>query len=217
MNKLSPSMLSIDFGNIEENIKKVKDAGADYIHVDVMDGSFVPNISFGPPVIEYVKKAAGDMPLDVHLMIDRPERYIDAFKKCGADILTIHYESTEDVHETIRLIREAGIKVGLSIKPATPVSVLKDYISEVDMILIMSVEPGFGGQSFMDVAYDKLRETKALVMDAGVSCDIEVDGGVSLQNLESILEAGANVIVAGSAIFKNDIAKNVKDFRSIMK
>ena len=146
MNKLSPSMLSIDFGNIEENIKKVKDAGADYIHVDVMDGSFVPNISFGPPVIEYVKKAAGDMPLDVHLMIDRPERYIDAFKKCGADILTIHYESTEDVHETIRLIREAGMKVGLSIKPATPVSVLKDYISEVDMILIMSVEPGFGGQ-----------------------------------------------------------------------
>ena len=217
MNKLSPSMLSIDFGNIEENIKKVKDAGADYIHVDVMDGSFVPNISFGPPVIEYVKKAAGDMPLDVHLMIDRPERYIDAFKKCGADILTIHYESTEDVHETIRLIREAGMKVGLSIKPATPVSVLKDYISEVDMILIMSVEPGFGGQNFMDVAYDKLRETKALVMDAGVSCDIEVDGGVSLQNLESILEAGANVIVAGSAIFKNDIAKNVKDFRSIMK
>ncbi len=217
MNKLSPSMLSIDFGNIEENIKKVKDAGADYIHVDVMDGSFVPNISFGPPVIEYVKKAAGDMPLDVHLMIDRPERYIDAFKKCGADILTIHYESTEDVHETIRLIREAGMKVGLSIKPATPVSVLKDYISEVDMILIMSVEPGFGGQSFMDVAYDKLRKTKALVMDAGVNCDIEVDGGVSLQNLESILEAGANVIVAGSAIFKNDIAKNVKDFRSIMK
>ncbi|MBR1674606.1 MAG: ribulose-phosphate 3-epimerase [Eubacterium sp.] len=216
MNKLSPSMLSIDFGNIEENIKKVREAGSDYIHVDVMDGVFVPNISFGPPVIQYVKKAAGDMPLDVHLMIVEPERYVDAFKKSGADMLTIHYESTKDVRAVVKLIKDAGMKAGVSIKPATPVSVLKGLLGEVDMVLIMSVEPGFGGQSFIEETYEKLREVKALIKAEGADCDVEVDGGVSLDNLEQILEAGANVIVAGSAIFKNDIEKNVKMFKDIM-
>ncbi|MBQ6231000.1 MAG: ribulose-phosphate 3-epimerase [Eubacterium sp.] len=216
MNKLSPSMLSIDFGNIEENIKKVRDAGSDYIHVDVMDGVFVPNISFGPPVIQYVKKAAGDMPLDVHLMIVEPERYVDAFKKSGADLLTIHYESTKDVRAVVKLIKDAGMKAGVSIKPATPVSVLKGLLGEIDMVLIMSVEPGFGGQSFIEETYEKLREVKALIKAEGAGCDVEVDGGVSLDNLEQILEAGANVIVAGSAIFKNDIEKNVKMFKDIM-
>lgn len=216
MNYLSPSMLSIDFGNIEENIRKTVSSGADYIHVDVMDGLFVPNISFGPPVIKYVKKAAGDTPLDVHLMIQKPERYIDVFKKAGADILTIHYESTDDPAQVLRSIRDAGMSAGISIKPATPVSVLGDLIDLADMVLIMSVEPGFGGQSFIEGTYDKLRETKKLINGAGLKCDIEVDGGVNLDNLQAILDAGANVIVAGSSIFKNDIEKNVRDFKKIL-
>ena len=216
MNYLSPSMLSIDFGNIEENIKRVVSAGTDYIHVDVMDGMFVPNISFGPPVIDYVKKAAGDTPLDVHLMIEKPERYVDVFKKSGADMLTIHYESTDDVAAVVKQIREAGMEVGVALKPATPVEVLADVIDELDMVLIMSVEPGFGGQSFMDIAYEKLAETKKLVEERKLNCKIEVDGGITLGNLKKVLDAGANVIVAGSAIFKNDIEKNIADFKEIM-
>ena len=216
MNYLSPSMLSIDFGNIEENIKRVVSAGTDYIHVDVMDGMFVPNISFGPPVIDYVKKAAGDTPLDVHLMIEKPERYVDVFKKSGADMLTIHYESTDDVAAVVKKIKEAGMEVGVALKPATPVEVLADVIDELDMVLIMSVEPGFGGQSFMDIAYEKLAETKKLVEERKLNCKIEVDGGITLGNLKKVLDAGANVIVAGSAIFKNDIEKNIADFKEIM-
>ncbi|HCA22005.1 MAG TPA: ribulose-phosphate 3-epimerase [Lachnospiraceae bacterium] len=216
MNYLSPSMLSIDFGNIEENIKRVVSAGTDYIHVDVMDGMFVPNISFGPPVIDYVKKAAGDTPLDVHLMIEKPERYVDVFKKSGADMLTIHYESTDDVAAVVKQIKEAGMEVGVALKPATPVEVLADVIDELDMVLIMSVEPGFGGQSFMDIAYEKLAETKKLVEERKLNCKIEVDGGITLGNLKKVLDAGANVIVAGSAIFKNDIEKNIADFKEIM-
>ena len=216
MNYLSPSMLSIDFGNIEENIKRVVSAGTDYIHVDVMDGMFVPNISFGPPVIDYVKKAAGDTPLDVHLMIEKPERYVDVFKKSGADMLTVHYESTDDVAAVVKQIKEAGMEVGVALKPATPVEVLADVIDELDMVLIMSVEPGFGGQSFMDIAYEKLAETKKLVEERKLNCKIEVDGGITLGNLKKVLDAGANVIVAGSAIFKNDIEKNIADFKEIM-
>ena len=216
MNYLSPSMLSIDFGNIEENIKRVVSAGTDYIHVDVMDGMFVPNISFGPPVIDYVKKAAGDTPLDVHLMIEKPERYVDVFKKSGADMLTIHYESTDDIVAVVKQIKEAGMEVGVALKPATPVEVLADVIDELDMVLIMSVEPGFGGQSFMDIAYEKLAETKKLVEERKLNCKIEVDGGITLGNLKKVLDAGANVIVAGSAIFKNDIEKNIADFKEIM-
>ena len=216
MNYLSPSMLSIDFGNIEENIKRVVSAGTDYIHVDVMDGMFVPNISFGPPVIDYVKKAAGDTPLDVHLMIEKPERYVDVFKKSGADMLTIHYESTDDVAAVVKQIKEAGMEVGVALKPATPVEVLADVIDELDMVLIMSVEPGFGGQSFMDIAYEKLAETKKLAEERKLNCKIEVDGGITLGNLKKVLDAGANVIVAGSAIFKNDIEKNIADFKEIM-
>ena len=216
MNYLSPSMLSIDFGNIEENIKRVVSAGTDYIHVDVMDGMFVPNISFGPPVIDYVKKAAGDTPLDVHLMIEKPERYVDVFKKSGADMLTVHYESTDDVAAVVKQIKEAGMEVGVALKPATPVEVLADVIDELDMVLIMSVEPGFGGQSFMDIAYKKLAETKKLAEERKLNCKIEVDGGITLGNLKKVLDAGANVIVAGSAIFKNDIEKNIADFKEIM-
>ena len=216
MNYLSPSMLSIDFGNVENSIKRVVSAGTDYIHVDVMDGLFVPNISFGPPVISYVKKAAGDTILDVHLMIHKPERYVDVFKEVGADILTIHYESTDDVKGTIRLIKDAGMAVGVALKPATPVSVLKDIIDELDMVLVMSVEPGFGGQSFIEESYERIREARRLVDARNPECNIEVDGGIGLDNLKRVLDAGANVIVAGSAIFKNDIEKNIADFKRIM-
>ena len=216
MNYLSPSMLSIDFGNIEKNIKRAVEAGTDYIHVDVMDGLFVPNISFGPPVISYVRKAAGDTVLDVHLMIQKPERYVDVFKGAGADILTIHYESTDDVKTVIRQIKDAGMAVGVAIKPATPVSVLEDIVRELDMILVMSVEPGFGGQSFIEETYDKIAQAREMVNRLNPKCNIEVDGGITLDNLRRVLDAGANVIVAGSAIFNKDIEKNIADFKSIM-
>ena len=217
MNKLAPSMLSIDFGNIERDIRHCVNATADYIHVDVMDGLFVPNISFGPPVIKYVKKAAENVPLDVHLMIEAPERYIDEFKKAGADILTIHYESTKDVRKTVELIKAAGMKAGVAIKPKTPVSVLRELLPELDMALIMSVEPGFGGQSFIPESFDKIRELRAMIEEINPLCDLEVDGGIKEDNLKDVLDAGANVIVAGSAIFSNDIEANTEKFLKIMK
>ena len=217
MNKLAPSMLSIDFGNIERDIRHCVNAKADYIHVDVMDGLFVPNISFGPPVIKYVKKAAENVPLDVHLMIEAPERYIDEFKKAGADILTIHYESTKDVRKTVELIKAAGMKAGVAIKPKTPVSVLRELLPELDMALIMSVEPGFGGQSFISESFDKIRELRAMIEEINPLCDLEVDGGIKEDNLKDVLDAGANVIVAGSAIFSNDIEANTEKFLKIMK
>ena len=217
MNKLAPSMLSIDFGNIERDIRHCVNAKADYIHVDVMDGLFVPNISFGPPVIKYVKKAAENVPLDVHLMIEAPERYIDEFKKAGADILTIHYESTKDVRKTVELIKAAGMKAGVAIKPKTPVSVLRELLPELDMALIMSVEPGFGGQSFIPESFDKIRELRAMIKEINPLCDLEVDGGIKEDNLKDVLDAGANVIVAGSAIFSNDIEANTEKFLKIMK
>ena len=217
MNKLAPSMLSIDFGNIERDIRHCVNAKADYIHVDVMDGLFVPNISFGPPVIKYVKKAAENVPLDVHLMIEAPERYIDEFKKTGADILTIHYESTKDVRKTVGLIKAAGMKAGVAIKPKTPVSVLRELLPELDMALIMSVEPGFGGQSFIPESFDKIRELRAMIEEINPLCDLEVDGGIKEDNLKDVLDAGANVIVAGSAIFSNDIEANTEKFLKIMK
>lgn len=217
MNKLAPSMLSIDFGNIERDIRHCVNAKADYIHVDVMDGLFVPNISFGPPVIKYVKMAAENVPLDVHLMIEAPERYIDEFKKAGADILTIHYESTKDVRKTVELIKAAGMKAGVAIKPKTPVSVLRELLPELDMALIMSVEPGFGGQSFIPESFDKIRELRAMIEEINPLCDLEVDGGIKEDNLKDVLDAGANVIVAGSAIFSNDIEANTEKFLKIMK
>ena len=210
-------MLSIDFGNIERDIRHCVNAKADYIHVDVMDGLFVPNISFGPPVIKYVKKAAENVPLDVHLMIEAPERYIDEFKKAGADILTIHYESTKDVRKTVELIKAAGMKAGVAIKPKTPVSVLRELLPELDMALIMSVEPGFGGQSFIPESFDKIRELRAMIEEINPLCDLEVDGGIKEDNLKDVLDAGANVIVAGSAIFSNDIEANTEKFLKIMK
>ncbi len=214
-NILSPSLLSIDFNNIEKNANVLDEAGVKWYHLDVMDGAFVPNISFGPPVIKAIRKIT-DAFFDVHLMINEPKRYIDAFKDAGADILTIHYEACEDLDETISLIRKAGLKVGLAINPETDTKVLKPYIDKVDMILIMSVHPGFGGQKFMPVAIEKLNKVKEWSEKINPDLLIEVDGGINFDNVSTVLDAGANVIVAGSACFNGNIAENVSRFFEVL-
>lgn len=214
-NYLSPSILSADFTKLGADIKQVEEAGAQYLHYDVMDGSFVPSISFGMPVLECVRKIT-NMVLDVHLMIDEPERYIDEFVRCGADIITIHYEACSDVKRTIQKIKEKGVKVGVSIKPNTPNEALNDILADVDMILLMTVEPGFGGQAYIPSSTEKIKELKKILEERNLDVDIEVDGGIKKDNLQLVLDAGANVIVAGSAVFKGDIAQNVKDFLELM-
>ena len=214
-NILSPSLLSIDFNNIEKNANVLDEAGVKWYHLDVMDGAFVPNISFGPLVIKAIRKIT-DAFFDVHLMINEPKRYIDAFKDAGADILTIHYEACEDLDETISLIRKAGLKCGLAINPETDTKVLKPYIDKVDMILIMSVHPGFGGQKFMPVAIEKLNKVKEWSEKINPDLLIEVDGGINFDNVSTVLDAGANVIVAGSACFNGNIAENVSRFFEVL-
>ncbi|MCR5214621.1 MAG: ribulose-phosphate 3-epimerase [Eubacterium sp.] len=216
MNILAPSMLSVDFGHMEKELKIATEAGTDVIHVDVMDGNFVPNISFGPPVIKYVKKAVPNAKLDVHAMIIDPIRYLETFFKLGIWGLTIHYEATDDIRGDLAKIRDLGIRAGVAISPDTPVSAIEDILDQVDMVLAMSVYPGFGGQSFIEATYQKLRELRRISDERGLNLDIEVDGGVSLDNLESILDAGANVIVAGSAIFGPNTGDNVIQFKNIM-
>jgi ribulose-phosphate 3-epimerase len=216
MNILSPSILSIDFANIERNIKLVLKNGVKYIHLDVMDGMFVPNISFGQPVIKAVRKVAPDAVFDVHLMIEEPIRYIDTFKDAGADILTVHAEAVSDMNKTIEAIRQAGMKPSIAISPETGLDALMDYVSLVDMILIMTVRPGYGGQKLIPETLDKVRELRDILNERGIEKDIEVDGGVTVDNLTTVLESGANVIVAGSSIFGGDIEENVKNFRKIL-
>lgn len=213
---LAPSILSADFAHLEEDIRKAKEAGAQYLHYDVMDGAFVPSISFGMPVLRSVRKIT-DLVLDVHLMIEKPERYIDEFADCGADIITIHYEACKDLKGTLGRIRERGVKAGVVIKPNTPNSVLQDVLDQVDMILLMTVEPGFGGQAYISSSTEKIRELRRMLDERGLETDIEVDGGIKKDNLHVVLEAGANVIVAGSAIFAGDIGQNVQDFLKIMQ
>lgn len=194
-------MLSADFGNLDRDTRMIDRSAAQWIHIDVMDGVFVPNISFGFPVMKPIRKAS-DKVLDVHLMIVDPEKYVARFAEAGADIVTFHYEATQTPRKAIRLIRESGAKVGISIKPKTPVEVLRELLPEVDLVLVMSVEPGFGGQSFIEGSTDKVRELRKMIDEAGLNVTIEIDGGVSAANARELYEAGCDALVAGSAVFK---------------
>lgn len=214
-NILSPSILSADFAHLGEDIENTKLGGAKYLHYDVMDGMFVPSISFGMPVLESVRKIT-DLVLDVHLMIVDPDRYIDEFVRCGADIITVHYEACKDLKQTIQKIRDKGVKAGVSIKPKTPISVLTDVLDQVDMILLMTVEPGFGGQAYIPESTQKIQDLRRILTERGLETDIEVDGGIKKNNVQVVLDAGANVIVAGSAVYAGDVAQNVRDFMEIL-
>ena len=208
MNILSPSILSADFWNLGEQIREVERLGVKYLHIDVMDGVFVPSITYGMPLIASIRKHT-DLFFDVHLMIAEPERYVEEFAESGADMITFHVEGTDQVEETIQKIRGCGRKVGISLCPATPVEAAEAYLEMVDMVLVMTVEPGFGGQKLISKCLDKVADIRRMVEARGLSTDIQVDGGVTLDNVEQVLRAGANVIVAGSAVFKNDMTVNV--------
>ena len=210
--KLSPSMLSIDFGKVAEQLKIVEDAGTQYIHLDVMDGIFVPNISFGIPVIKSIRKDS-KMVFDTHLMIVEPEKYVEEFVKAGSDLITFHVEATKYPAEVIQQIKAAGAKAGIVLNPRTPVEVVYPFIKDVDMVLVMTVEPGFGGQKFMAQHVSKIRQLAEWKKELGLNYDIEVDGGIKLSNVKKVVEAGANVIVAGSAVFGvDDVPATVKEF-----
>lgn len=213
---LAPSILSADFKILGEQMTLCEKGGAEYLHFDVMDGMFVQNISFGIPVLESIKGFSG-MVLDVHLMVTEPIRYVEAFAKAGADILTVHYEACEDVQATLDQIHACGIKAGITIKPDTPVEVLKPYLDQADMFLIMSVEPGQGGQGFIPESLEKIRVLREMLQERGLDTDIEVDGGIKLENVAEVAKAGANVMVAGSAVFRGDIEENVSGFMRILK
>lgn len=213
---LSPSILAADFGQLSKDIETIDKAGAEYVHVDVMDGLFVPSISMGMPVMESIRKST-NLVFDVHLMINEPIRYIDEFKKAGADIITVHAEACHKLSDTLDKIREVGCKVGVAINPHTSISAIEGVLDKVDMVLIMTVQPGFGGQKYMDIVTSKISQMKKLIDDRGLNIDIEVDGGISAQNVRVVLDAGANVIVAGSAVYKNDVTANVKEFLEIFK
>lgn len=215
-NILAPSMLSADFKILGKQLKETEEAGARYIHFDVMDGIFVPSISFGMPVLSSVKGAT-DQVLDVHLMVTEPIRYVKEFVSCGADIITIHLEACEDPGAALDAIHACGVRAGISIKPATPVEKLIPYLDKADMFLIMSVEPGFGGQAFIPESLGRIRQLRDLLDERGLEKDVEVDGGIYHSNVAEVLDAGANVIVSGSGVYRGDIRKNTAEFMEILR
>lgn len=213
--KLSPSILSSNFANLQGEIEKIEKGGADYVHLDVMDGIYVPNITFGAPIIKKIRPVTS-LPFDVHLMISQPERFIEDFVKAGADIITVHAEATTHLHRTIQYIKSFGVKAGVSLNPATPLSVLDYVIEDLDLILIMSVNPGFGGQSFIPQVKEKIRSTRKLIDDKKLDILLEVDGGVKLDNAKEIMNLGANMLVVGSDIFGHeDVVKRTREFKSL--
>lgn len=215
---LAPSLLSANFYNLENDLAALKEENVKYLHLDVMDGMFVPNISLGVPVIGSIKKnTRDDYILDTHLMVERPERYITNFKEAGADILTIHQEATRDYCEVLTIIKDQGMKAGISVNPETDIKKIDDCLGIADLVLVMSVHPGFGGQKFIDGSLDKVKYLQDMRNKNGYKYMIEIDGGITIENVKSACEAGVDIVVAGSAVFKNDIRKNVKDFNNIIK
>ena len=213
--KIAPSILAADFGNLQRDCEMINNSQADWFHIDVMDGHFVPNISYGIPVIQAIKKHA-TKPLDVHLMIEKPERYIEEFAKVGADIITVHYESTVHLHRTLTQIKDAGCKAGVVLNLTTPVSVLEDILPKCYMVLLMSINPGFGGQKFEEMTYNKVKKLRQMANDQGLNTHIEIDGGVTSANAKKLLDAGADVLVAGSFIFKSDNpTQTIADLKAI--
>ncbi len=213
--KIAPSILAADFANLQRDIEMVNVSEADWFHIDVMDGHFVPNISYGMPVIKAIKKYA-EKPLDVHLMIDKPERYIEEFAEIGADIITVHYESTIHLHRTLTQIEDAGCKAGVVLNLTTPISVLEDILPKCYMVLLMSINPGFGGQKLEDIVYNKITKLREMVDQKGLNTLIEIDGGVNGENAQKLIKCGANVLVAGSFIFKSsDPSGTIRDLKTL--
>lgn len=213
---LAPSILACDFAILGEQLKIIQNADCKYVHIDVMDGLFVPNISFGMPVIKSIRKST-DMIFDVHLMIDKPERYVCEFAKAGADIINFHVEATENINDTIKLIKQLNKKVGLTVKPNTNIEVVYEYLQYVDLVLIMSVEPGFGGQKFMKPMLSKASKLKKYITKNNLNVLIEMDGGIDLNNAKEVLLSGVDIIVAGSSVFNNDISNAITDFNNIFR
>lgn len=213
MIKMAPSILSADFARLLEDVKKVEKAGCEYLHIDVMDGHFVPNITLGPAIVKSLRKDV-NMVFDAHLMIENPDKYIKEFVDAGCDMIVVHEEACTHLHRTIQNIKSFNIKAGVALNPATPIENIKYVLEDVDMVLIMTVNPGFGGQSFIEPMIDKIKELKSLIDEKGLNIDIQVDGGIKPSNVDKVVKAGANVIVAGSAIFNSDdIESTVKEFR----
>ena len=210
---LSPSLLAADFSKLGEQINELNNNNIKYIHIDVMDGMFVPSVSFGMPVISSIRKCSKAV-FDVHLMIEEPARYIEEFKKAGADLITVHIEACKHLNRTLDMIRQTGLKVGVALNPSTPLDSLKYVLDMVDMVLIMSVNPGFGGQSYIDNITDKIKELKTIIDERNLDIDIQVDGGINKDNIKRIYDAGANVIVAGTAVFKGNISGNIEELYS---